>query len=188
MIQAAHAPTYLQPSLALLLVIDIQGKLARLVHDPDTLTRNVRILLQGMKLLEVPTIVTEQYPNGLGRTIEELQPFITELPLLEKRTFSCLADPSIMKSIVDAHRTDIIVCGIEAHVCVYQTAQDLLRHGYHVHVVTDAISSRTETNMRLAIRKMESQGAVLTSTEMILFELLHTSGTDTFKAISCLVR
>ena len=183
-----HAPTHMQPSLSLLLVIDVQGKLARLVHEPDTIIKNIQILTQGMKLLGVPAILTEQYPAGLGRTIDELRPFVSDLPLHEKLTFSCFADSSTQKAVIDSHRTDIIVCGIEAHVCVYQTVQDLLRHGYHVHVITDAISSRSESNLHLAIRKMESMGAVLSSTEMILFELLHTSGTETFKAISKLVR
>ena len=184
----AHAPSPLTASRSLLLVIDIQGKLARIVQESDKLTRNVQILVQGTKLIGVPAIVTEQYPAGLGRTIDELQPHIADLPLMEKTTFSCLADPAIMKALVDSHRMDVIVCGIEAHVCVYQTVQDLLRHGYRVHVVTDAISSRTAANLKLAIRTMESQGAVLTGTEMVLFELLHTSGTEMFKAVSRLVR
>jgi nicotinamidase-related amidase len=175
-------------SRSLLLVIDIQGRLARIVQDSDAVIRNAGILTEGMQLLGVPALVTEQYPAGLGHTVEELQPRIAGLPLMEKSTFSCCADPGIMQAIVDSRRTEIIVCGIEAHVCVYQTVRDLLRHGHTVHVVTDAISSRDDTNRRLAITVMHSLGASLTSTEMILFELLHTSGTDIFKAISKLVR
>jgi nicotinamidase-related amidase len=172
----------------LLLVIDVQGKLARIVHESDARIKNISALIRGMKILGVPVLATEQYPQGIGGTIEEISAHFENVPLITKDTFSCCGEPAFIERLQTYAHPNIVLCGIETHVCVYQTARDLLRFGYEVHVVTDAVSSRTETNWKLGIRKMEALGTILTGTEMFLFELLEKSGTEQFKAISKLVR
>ncbi len=173
---------------ALLLVIDVQGKLADLAWRAEQLQNNIRILLEGMKVLEVPVLATEQYPKGLGHTVPALAELIGTEPVIEKSSFSCCGESAFATRLSELHVTDIIVCGIETHVCVYQTTRDLLRLGYNVHLVTDAVSSRSEDNWKLGVDACSSLGARKTGTEMVLFELLQESGTDQFKAVSKLVK
>jgi nicotinamidase-related amidase len=177
-----------RPTNTLLVVIDVQGRLAHIVHDSERLLRNVGILIQGMNVLNVPIVVTEQYPKGLGPTEEHLRTLLGDTKVIVKDTFSCCGEFSFELRLDELHRTNIVVCGIETHVCVFQTVRDLCGMGYTVHVVTDAVSSRTPENRDLGLRRMEQFGAKLTSTEMVLFELLGTSGTEEFKAISKLVK
>jgi nicotinamidase-related amidase len=172
----------------LLLVVDIQGKLAAIAHDSAMLLRNARILVEGAKTLGLPIVYTEQYPKGLGSTEPGLAELLTDATRIEKDSFSCCGAFDFEVKLTELHKTDILLCGIEAHVCVYQTACDLLGLGYNVHLVTDAVSSRSAANRELGIRVMESLGAKLTSTEMALFELLQVSGTEEFKTISKLVK
>jgi nicotinamidase-related amidase len=171
-----------------LVVVDIQGKLADIVHESDFMQKNVEILAQGCRVLDIPILATEQYPQGLGHTTERIMQHLEGVPVIEKSAFSCCGEPLFEQRLMELHKTDVILCGIEAHVCVYQTARDLVGLGYNVHLVTDAVSSRTPANRELGIRKMESIGVKLTSTEMLLFELLQHSGTDEFKTISKLVK
>lgn len=178
----------LKREATVLVVIDIQGKLARLMHDSERVIHQAGILMQGMSVLGVPVLVTEQYPKGLGPTVDELQPILPASGIIEKAAFSCCAESSFMDRLHALQRPQVLVCGIETHVCVYQTVRDLLEIGFHPHLVTDAVSSRTSSNRELAIRKMETMGAQLTGTEMALFELLGVSGTEEFKAISRLVK
>ena len=173
---------------SLLIVIDVQGKLAELVQDSERVQDNIEILIQGMKILDIPVLATEQYPKGLGPTAERIARHFDDIPVLEKSAFSCCAELPFEIKLTELHKTDLIVCGIESHVCVYQTVRDLVGLGYDVHLVIDAVSSRTESNRSLGIQNMKSLGARLTSTEMLLFELLEVSGTEQFKAISKLVK
>jgi nicotinamidase-related amidase len=173
---------------SLLLVIDVQGKLADLAWRSEMIQKNVGVLIEGSKVLKIPVVATEQYPKGLGSTIESIATLLGNAPVIEKDSFSCCGAHEFQFKLTELHKTDIIVCGIETHVCVYQTVRDLLALGYNVHLVTDAVSSRTEENWKLGVRKCETLGAKLTSTEMILFELLQVSGTEQFKAISKLVK
>jgi nicotinamidase-related amidase len=173
---------------SILVVVDFQGKLAQIVHNAEETLKNAAILIQGMKVLDIPVIATEQYPKGLGHTVAAIADHFDGVPVLEKGTFSCCGDTAFMERLKTEGRQHVILCGIETHVCVYQTAQDLINNGYAVHLVTDAVSSRKEENRNLGIHKIESLGAKLTSTEMALFELLKISGTDQFKTISKLVR
>lgn len=172
----------------LLLVIDVQGKLADLAWRSDTIQKNIRTLIEGMKVLDVPILATEQYPKGLGSTVPSIAVMLGDAPLIEKNSFSCCGEPAFEMKLIEQHKTDIVVCGIETHVCVYQTVRDLLGLGYNVHLVTDAVSSRTEENWKLGVEVCASLGAKRTSTEMVLFQLLQNSGTDEFKAISKLVK
>ena len=173
---------------AVLVVVDVQGKLARIVHESAALIRNIRILTDGAKLLGVPVLVTEQYPQGIGRTVDELAPVLSGVPRIEKAAFSCCAEAAFLEALRAAGRSQVLLCGIEAHVCVYQTGRDLLALGFGVHLVLDAVSSRRMENRDLAAGKLQGLGASLTSVEMALFEMLEISGTETFKAISRLVR
>ena len=172
----------------LLLVIDVQGKLADLAWRSERLRSNIRVLIEGMKILGVPMLATEQYPKGLGPTVEAIAGALGDAPVIEKNSFSCCGEFNFELKLNELHKTDIIVCGIETHVCVYQTARDLLDLGYNVHLVTDAVSSRTEDNWKLGIEKCKSLGAKMTGTEMALFEMLRKSGTEEFKAVSKLVK
>jgi nicotinamidase-related amidase len=177
---------YKKSSAALL--IDIQEKLFPHIYQNEELLRKCTILLEGLKLLGVPLVVTEQYPKGLGRTIKEITNLVEQDPVIEKIAFSCCDEPSVMQhAAMQTHRT-IIICGIEAHVCVLQTVIDLHEAGYTAVVVEDCISSRHPEDKRVALGRMRAEGAVITSCESILFELARVAGTDEFKAISRLVK
>ncbi len=173
---------------SVLLIIDIQGRLARIVQDSEKLISNVRILVQGMKILGVPVIVTEQYPQGLGHTVDEIAQELDGIDVIEKSAFSCCGEPAFMSALAGLGRPNVLMCGIETHVCVYQTARDLVAAGYTPHLITDAVSSRFAENRTLGVHRIEMLGGVLTGMEMALFELLHESGTPQFKAISRLVK
>lgn len=173
---------------ALLLVIDVQGKLAELAWRSESIRKNIRILIEGMKALEVPVIATEQYPKGLGPTVPDIAELLVDTPVIEKHSFSCCGEFNFETRLIELHKTDIIVCGIETHVCVHQTTRDLLALGYNVHLVTDAVSSRSEENWKLGVDACIALGAKRTGTEMVLFELLRESGTEPFRAISRLVK
>ena len=178
----------LESSSSVLVVIDIQGKLSRIVHQSELMIKNTSILIQGMKALGVPVLVTEQYPQGIGRTIDEIAVLVQGDPLFEKDSFSCCGLDTFNVALQNLGRKQILLCGIETHVCVFQTAMDLVNAGYEVHLVTDAVSSRTKENRDLAIAKMQSLGVVPTGTEMALFELLKYSNAEKFRTISKLVR
>ncbi|NTU53508.1 MAG: hydrolase [Chlorobiaceae bacterium] len=178
----------ISPKETLLLVIDIQGKLAVTVFQSERIIRNASKLIRSCKLLGVPVIHTEQYPKGLGRTVEELQLLIGEAKPFEKSSFSCCGNEEFMKHLRSLGGNDILVVGAETHVCVYQTCVELLEFGYNVHLVTDAVSSRSEENRTLGIRCIERAGAAPTSTEMAIFELLRIAEGDTFKAISKIIK
>ena len=169
----------------LLLVIDIQERLIPVVHQHEEVIHNANILLKGMEILGVPVIVTEQYPKGLGNTCKEII-LGDDAKVLEKITFSCMANDYI-KECVQAKK-QIIICGVEAHICVLKTALDLLDEGYQVHLITDAVSSRKKENKQVAIERMKQSGVFISSTEMILFQLLDKAGTEEFKLISKLIK
>ena len=172
----------------LLLVIDVQGKLASVVSNAELVQQNIGKLLRSCKLLEVPVMFTEQYPKGLGHTVEPLKELLGDQAPFEKMSFSCCGSDDFMKRLRSMGRNDILVVGMEAHVCVYQTCVELLDFGYNVHIVTDAVSSRSEDNRKLGIRCIERAGGVPTSTEMTIFELLRVAEGETFKAISKIVK
>lgn len=170
------------------LIIDIQERLYPFIYDNEQLTRNTEILIKGLKALEVPLIVTQQYTKGLGETIVPIAEALGEFEYLEKTAFSCCDDGGFSAELEGLDRKYIIVTGIEAHVCVLQTTIDLLEKDYVPVVVEDCISSRRPNDKKTAVERMRREGAVITTYESILFELLRYSGTDTFKAISKLVK
>ena len=170
------------------LVIDIQERLFPHMEDKDELLRKCMILIEGLKILEVPLYHTEQYPRGLGSTLEAICDALGPVDAIEKATFSCCDEPGYLSALKNSERKTLIVCGIEAHVCVLQTVVDLVASGYTPVVVEDCISSRNPEDKRVAILRMRAEGAVITTCESILFELTRVSGTDEFKAISRLVK
>ena len=174
----------LQRDRTALVVVDIQEAFRSAVGEFDAVAHNAAVLVQGARILDVPVLVTEQYPRGLGATVPEVARHLDGVPRVEKVVFSAArADGFDLGG-----RDQAIVCGIETHVCVAQTVADLLDEGADVQVAADAVSSRTAANRRLGLAKMEASGAMLTSTEMALFELLGRAGTPEFKEVQALVK
>jgi nicotinamidase-related amidase len=171
-----------------LMVIDMQGNLYESMQDKEFLSENVRKLIRGIQVFGIPVIVTEQIPEKLGPTIPSVVELLPEGRRIPKSDFSCCGDEKIMKALKAVERRQVLLCGIEAHVCVYQTAIDLLGFGYEVHLVADAVSSRTVMNREIGIEKMRDQGAHLASTEMVLFELIRTAEDPKFKEIFKIVK
>jgi nicotinamidase-related amidase len=174
---------------AAVLVVDIQSRLTPAMPE-DTLARVVkysRALIGTAKELGLPVLATEQYPKGLGPLIPEVKDALPTPPL-EKVHFSCGADPAFSAALEKTGRRQVVVCGMETHVCVFQTVRDLVQQGYEVHVCTDAVSSRTEEHRRTGLELCREAGAILTTAETAIFDLLHQAGTAEFKKVSPLVR
>jgi len=166
------------------MVIDIQERLAAVMEERVRVTANCLHLLESAKLLGIQVILTEQYPKGLGRTIEEVRAALPEYSPIEKMTFDCCSERAFMDEIKASGRKTVIVSGMETHICVLQTVTGLLASGFNVHVVNDAVCSRDKRNYDTGIEFMRDAGAVITCTETVLFQLLKIAGTEEFKAIS----
>ena len=171
-----------------LVVIDIQGKLSQLMHRKEALFENVQKLIKGVQILEIPIIVTEQYPKGLGPTIPEIAALFPNFKPIPKVAFSCCGDEGFQRELLAVNRRQILICGIETHVCVYQTTVDLLASGYEVEVVADVVSSRMAENREIALQRMRDEGARITSVEMVLFELMRVAEGPKFKEVSQIVK
>ena len=169
---------------AMLLIIDIQERLAVVMDRKDQVVKNTQHLIELAKLQNLPTVVTEQYPKGLGKTIPEIQSSLRLYLPIEKVSFSCCGEPSFNEHIKRLDRKQVIVTGMETHVCVLQTCLGLIKDGYDVHLVADAVCSRTKANWRSGVELIRDAGGVLTNTETVLFQLLGVAGTPEFKAIS----
>jgi nicotinamidase-related amidase len=170
------------------LVIDIQERLFPAMFENEELLKNCRILIQGLNTLGVPLLVTQQYTKGLGETIEEIKSEIAEFNPIEKKSFSCCDEPLFSEKIKELNAKNILICGIESHVCVLQTAVDLKEAGLNPIVVMDCVSSRTQKNIELAIERFRFEGILMVSAESILFELTRSAAATEFKAISKLVK
>ncbi len=170
-----------------LLVVDVQGKLARLMHEADALFDNLSRLIRGAAALEVPLVATEQNPAGLGPTVEEVRPLLPAEPI-PKMAFSGCGEPAVVEALEATGRRQVLLAGIETHICVYQTARDLLARGWAVHVVADAVSSRAARNREVGLEKMRAAGAEVTSVETALFEMLEAAEGPAFKAILEIVK
>lgn len=183
--------TRLQRNDALLLVIDVQERLMPVIDRGDAVVRNIERLVRGCHVLDVPPLLTEQYVKGLGPTIEPVRRAFEETfgyQPIEKMCFSANGAGEFAAELRRLKKKQVLVAGVETHVCVYQTVSDLLANGYEVTLVADALSSRSPENKAVALQRMTSDGAKLSSTEMVLFELLGVSGTDEFRAIAKLVK
>ena len=166
-----------------LVLIDIQEKLARAMHNKEALFDNLQRLVKGARILGLPILWAEQNPDGLGPTIREIADLLSDKKPVSKFSFSCCGTEAFMEDLKAVNCKNILVAGIEAHVCVYQTVADLVNLKFDVQVVADAVSSRTPENRLIALEKCKAAGAVLTSTETALFELLKDAGNDSFKEI-----
>jgi nicotinamidase-related amidase len=176
---------------AVLIVIDVQEKLMPVIDDHDAVARNIDRLVRGCKVLDVSAMLTEQYVKGLGPTIPSIRKAFEETvgyQPIEKNCFSGWGCAEFVTELRLLQKKQAIVAGVETHVCVYQTVVDLLGNGYEVTIAADAVGSRNASNKDVALRRMIAEGAKLSSTEMALFEMLVSSGTDEFRAISKLVR
>ena len=169
---------------ALLLIIDVQEKLVNMLEDNEVKNNAIKIA-KACGILEIPTVITEQYPKGLGSTIAEIKEALPNAEYIEKTTFSALKDEKVNKFL---SQKQVIIFGIESHICVLQTAMDLLSQGYEVFVVQNACGSRDEKNKQAALRRLIHAGAQIVTTEMVLFELLEGSKHPNFKEVQALIK
>jgi isochorismate hydrolase len=178
----------LRKSDVVLVIVDIQERLAAVMDERKKVVDNCLHLIELSNLLHFPVLLNEQYPKGLGPTVSEIKEALKPYEPLEKLTFSCCKGPSFMERLSVTGKKKIILAGMETHVCVLQTCIGLLAAGYTVHAASDAICSRTKENFRTAIEFMRDAGAVITCTETVLFQLLEKAGTEEFKIISKRIR
>lgn len=173
---------------SLLLVVDVQTRLAPAIHEVEPVVERVGVLLEAARMLDVPVMVSEQYPQGLGSTVEALQPRLEGARLFSKTAFSCAEEPLIHAAIAQSGRDQVVLCGTETHVCVLQSALGFRALGIEVFVVADAVGSRRPESRDLALARLRHEGVVIVNTEMVVFEWLQRAGTDEFRAVSRLVK
>lgn len=176
------------PDQSVLVIIDVQGNLALAVEEHTSMIRHIQSLIQIAQYLGVPIIYSEQVPDKIGETIKDVARFLDNAKPVIKKTFSCCGAEEFNQKLAALKRPQVIICGIEAHVCVYQTVMDLIKNDYFVQVVVDAVSSRNGLNKKIAFKRIEQSGAFLTTTEMIATELLKTSAHPQFKDILRLIK
>jgi nicotinamidase-related amidase len=184
------APTLkLDRKNTVVLVVDVQERLLPAMPQErlQRLFKHAKALILGARELGIPVFATEQYPKGLGATAAQLRELLPEPPL-QKVHFSCGADPAIARALAATGRKQVVVVGMEAHVCVFQTARDLVDLGYQVYVCADAVTSRSEEHRESGLELVRRAGAVVHNTESVLFDLLHVAGTDEFKKVASLVK
>ncbi len=171
-----------------IVIIDVQGKLAEIMQDRDKLFKNIEILIQGAQLLDIPIIWTEQLPEKLGGTTKRISELLTNQKPIVKSEFSCVKNVEFSDLIEKKEYNNFLLCGIETHVCVYQTAKDLIDLGYEVELIADAVSSRTELNRNIGIERITSLGGKITSVEMLLFEKQEIALGDKFRELIKIVK
>lgn len=182
-LEAPAARQILKPDECALVVVDVQEKLLPPIFNKEQLVRNSQLLIRLAKLLNLPIVATTQYAKGLGNTVPEIASLLDGVAIYDKLEFSCFGSEPFcgeMKSLPGGRNT-LLVCGMEAHICVTQTVLGALNRGYLVHVAADAIGSRVESNWKIGLRRMDAAGAVISSTEMMMYELMRASGTPVFK-------
>ncbi|MBS1911502.1 MAG: hydrolase [Bacteroidetes bacterium] len=176
-------------SHVLLVVVDVQERMMPAIADHETVLSNILKLIEGCHVLGIPMLVTEQYPKGLGQTVLQAREAMGEwYTPIEKMSFSACGEFEFMNRVETSGRGTIILCGVEAHICVSQTAHDLRNLGYTVEVTADAVGSRTEVNYRIAIDRMARHGIGITSVETVLFELMDSADIPEFKAVQAIVK
>ncbi len=173
---------------AICVLIDLQEKLLPAMYEAAAIEQNNLKLLKGMKLLGIPTIVTQQYTRGIGETVASVKEVLGAFEHIEKTSFSCLGEPEFRKAIEGFDKGTVILTGIEAHICVEQTALDLIKEGYNVALVTDCIQSRDPQNKERSILRLANAGVIITTYESVLYELLENSKATEFKEISAIVK
>ncbi|HZP21859.1 MAG TPA: hydrolase [Terriglobales bacterium] len=181
--EAARRP--LEAAQCALVVVDIQQKLLPPIFNKDSLVKNAQLLIRLAKILSLPVMVTTQYSKGLGATVPEIASLVADAPAIDKVEFGCFGNQPFrdrLKSL-PGKRNTVLLCGMESHICVMQTALGALNDGYLVHVASDAVGSRAEWNWKIGLERMKAAGAVISSTEMMMYELLGCSGTPAFKEL-----
>ena len=181
-------PPRLEKHRTALVVVDVQESFRPLIHEMGLVLANCSRLIRFCDRLDVPVLVTEHYPRGLGGTVEELAALPRRYEPIEKISFSCAADHNFNSRLKSLHRDQIVLCGIEAHVCVYQTARDLLEAGYQVAVTADAVSSRQVSNRNLGLAYLRDIGAQVMTAEMVMFEILKVARTEDFQAVAAILK
>ncbi len=169
-------------------VIDLQEKILPHMFNREKIIERCLIMVKGLRILNVPIVVTQQYTKGLGNTIKSINDAIGNFSYIEKQTFSCYREPSFIKVMNRSGKRNVVIMGIESHVCILQTALDLLYNNFNPVVVIDAISSRKKEDMDIALWRIRDVGCIMTTVESILFELCRKAGTPEFKEISKLVK
>jgi nicotinamidase-related amidase len=187
-----HEETYseiarrpLEPEQCALVVVDIQQKLLPPIFQKEQLVRNSQLLIRAAGVLKIPAMVTTQYSKGLGPTVPEIASLLPETEAIDKDRFSCFGSDSFCTLLkrLRGNRNTLLLCGMESHICVAQTALAALREGYLVHVASDAVSSRTEWNWKIGLERMRAAAAVISSTEMMIYELMRSSSSPAFKEL-----
>jgi nicotinamidase-related amidase len=175
----------LKADQCVLVVVDIQEKLLPPIFEKERLVRNAQLLIRLARILNIPAVATTQYAEGLGNTVPEIASLLPESEAIDKLEFSCFGSDAFCSQLkrLPGNRNTVLLCGMESHICVTQTALGALREGYLVHVASDAVSSRTEWNWKIGLDRMRAAGAILSSTEMMIYELLRRSGGAAFKEL-----
>jgi nicotinamidase-related amidase len=181
--EAARRP--LQADHCALIVVDIQEKLLPPIFNKESMVRNSQLLIRLAKILSIPVMVTTQYSKGLGAVVPEIAWLLTDVQTIDKLEFGCFGSDEFRSSLkkLPGNRNTVLLCGMESHICVTQTALGALNDGYLVHVASDAVGSRSEWNWKVGLERMRDAGAVISSTEMMMYELLRCSGTKEFKEL-----
>lgn len=175
----------LDPEQCALVIIDIQEKLLPPIFQKEQLVRNSQLLIRASGILKIPALISTQYSKGLGSTVPEIASLLSGTDAIDKQLFSCFGSDafcSVLKRL-PGNRNTLLLCGMESHICVTQTALAALREGYIVHIASDAVSSRTEWNWKIGLERMRAGGAVISSTEMMIYELMRSSGSAAFKEL-----
>ena len=178
----------IKPDLSCLIVIDMQERLVPAMQAPARTIKNTRLLIKTASRLSIPVMLTEQYPKGLGRTVPDIKTAADDLPVYEKVHFACMEDEEFAKAFRALNRKQAIITGMEAHICVMQTAAKLMDEGFEVFVVTDATSSRTLESEKACLDRLQAIGAGIVTTEMVVFEWLGQAGTPAFKELLPLIK
>lgn len=171
-----------------LVVVDLQEKFVPAIFEIDRVVENTKKLVRAFQAMKIPVIFTQQYTKGLGQTVEEIAQLFGDDKPIEKTEFSCMENEGFLKRVKELGAKDLVLCGIEAHVCILQTALDAIRQGFRVHIVQDATSSRKKSDWRTAMQRASQSGAFIASTEMIIFQLLKRAGTDEFKEVQGIIK
>ncbi len=169
-------------------MVDIQERLFPHIAHSGEVRQRVSVMIDGLGILDIPVLVTEQYPKGLGRTVESLQEKTADKPLFEKDEFSIVDNAAIRSALAEHDKGTVILFGIETHVCLLQSALDLVEHGYRPVLVADASSSRSPRDLQIALERLRTNGVIITTTESLLLELCRTSATPAFKEIAKLIK
>jgi len=181
-------PGILERENTCLIVIDVQERFRSVIHGFGEMAENAKKLIRAFRIFDIPVIVTEQNPEKLGRTIRELSNELGDFEPVEKLHFSCFGEADFAEELAKLGRKQIVLCGIEAHICVLKTALEGLKKGYEIHVASDAVSSRRQTDKDFALRRMSQSGVFLTTSESLIFQLMERAGTEEFRKVKDIVK